>query len=339
MATLPNGNLTLLDLAKRANPDGSVDTQIVELLNQQNEVLLDMNFIQGNLETGHKTTVRTGIPEATWRRFNQGVQPKRSTSAQITFNAASLENYSEVDAALANLNGDVNALRFTEDMAIVEGMQQELARTVFYGNEKLNPSEFTGLSYYYNDPTADSGANLINGDNAGSDTDYGSIWLVGWSDTTITGIVPKHSTAGLMMENKGLVTLDSAPDGGGGRMEAYRTFFKQESGMAVRDWRYAVRICNIRRGELTSDASGNSADLPDLMFTAVERMQSLSGVRPVFYMDRKMREFLRKQLAAKTASSTLTSENVGGVRTDVFDGIPLRRVDALGATESLITGF
>jgi len=61
MAVLSTTNLTLLDLAKRTDPDGQISS-IVELLSQENEILRDMTFINGNLETGHKSTARTGIP-------------------------------------------------------------------------------------------------------------------------------------------------------------------------------------------------------------------------------------------------------------------------------------
>jgi hypothetical protein len=36
----------------------------------------DLLMVEGNLPTGHKTTVRTGLPQAVWRQLNYGV-PKR----------------------------------------------------------------------------------------------------------------------------------------------------------------------------------------------------------------------------------------------------------------------
>ena len=42
--------LTLLDCAKRQGPD-SKQAKIVELLNQTNEILDDMLFVEGNLPT------------------------------------------------------------------------------------------------------------------------------------------------------------------------------------------------------------------------------------------------------------------------------------------------
>src|SRR5688500_13170639 len=162
MATLAVTNPTLLDLARRTDPDGRI-ASIVEILNETNEVLDDMTWREGNLTTGHRSTIRTGLPAPTWRKMNGGVQPTKSRTAQITANTAMLEAYAEVDKALADLNGNTSEFRLSEDRAHLEGMSQELAETIFYGNEGTAPEEFTGLSMHYNDLTAESADNMIDG--------------------------------------------------------------------------------------------------------------------------------------------------------------------------------
>ncbi|KKM21220.1 hypothetical protein LCGC14_1637650 [marine sediment metagenome] len=72
MATLSVRNPTLLDLAKASDPDGKIAT-IVEILNETNEILEDMTWIEGNLPTGHRTTIRSGLPAPTWRKLYGGV--------------------------------------------------------------------------------------------------------------------------------------------------------------------------------------------------------------------------------------------------------------------------
>jgi len=68
MALLNSNVFTLADWAKRLDPAGeTVTTDIVELLAQSNPVLEDMLFMEGNLPTGHRTTVRTGLPSVAWR--------------------------------------------------------------------------------------------------------------------------------------------------------------------------------------------------------------------------------------------------------------------------------
>ncbi|KKM68864.1 hypothetical protein LCGC14_1456570, partial [marine sediment metagenome] len=171
----------------------------------------------------------------------------------------------------------------------------------------------------------------------GTGTDNGSIWLVIWGDNTCHGIIPKGSTAGLQMTDKGQVTLEDASDGSNsGRMEAYRTHYRWDAGLTVRDWRFIVRICNIDKSNRTADAS-SGPDLADLMFQAIDIVPNLSLGRPAFYMDRTMRGFLRRQIPAAVALSTLTMENVGGKMLTSFQGVPVRRVDALAADEARIT--
>lgn len=338
MAALSSTNPTLLDIAKRSDPDGKVTTDIVEILNETNEILLDMTVLEGNLPTGHRTTIRTGLPSVTWRKFNQGVQPSKSTTAQITHNCGMLEAYAEVDAALVQLNGNTAAFRMSEEASFIEAMGQEMADTLFYGNEGTEPEAFTGLSPYYNSLSAANQENIIRG--GGSGADNASIWLVGWSARTVHGIVPKGSKAGLQMEDKGKVTIENA-DGSSGRMEAFRTHYRWDLGLALRDWRYVVRIANIDKSLLTSvytaGAFTSGAHLPNLMYQAIRRLPSRANCRPVFYMSRDIVTTLQQQLSAAVQQSSLDVRDVGGVPTETFQAIPIRRVDALSADEAVVS--
>jgi hypothetical protein len=332
MATLSAINPTLLDVIKATDPDGSISV-VAEILNETNEILDDMTMMEGNLATGHRTTVRTGLPEPTWRMLYGGVQPTKSTRATVTDSCGMLEAYAEIDKALADLNGNTNAFRLQEDRAHIEGMSQTVADTIFQGDETLTPERFTGFNARFGDLSGPANAeNII--DAAGTGSDNASIWLIGWGPSTVHGIYPKGSKAGLHMEDKGQVTIENI-DGSNGRMEAYRTHYRWDLGLTVRDWRYVVRIANIDRSALTADAA-TGANLPDLMFEATERVPSLSGARFAFYMDRSVRTKLRQQTAAAVSGSTLTTDMVGGKRVVAFDGIPVKRVDALKVDEARV---
>lgn len=330
MATLSVVNPTLLDLTKRMAPDGSID-QIVEILNQENEILQDMTFVEGNLPTGHRTTVRSGLPTPTWRKLYGGVQPTKSRTVQITDACGMLEAYAEVDKALADLNGNTREFRLSEDRAHIEGMAQEVASTLFYGSA-TTPEEFVGLSERYNSLSAENSRNIINA--ASADTDNTSMWLVVWNTGTsgIHGIVPKGSKAGLSSTDKGQVTIEDV-DGSGGRMEAYRTHYRWDVGLTVRDWRQCARICNIEVSAL--DTIANTKNLLTWMIQASERIHKLSAGRAVWYCNRTIREKLRLGILEKI-STNLTWETVAGKRVMTFDNIPVRVCDALLNTESLV---
>ncbi len=330
MATLSSNNPTLLDVARRLDPDGNIDI-IVELLNETNEIIADMTFMEGNLPTGHRTTVRTGIPVPTWRKLYGGVQPTKSTTVQVTDNTGMLEAYAEVDKALADLNGNTATFRMSEDAAHLEGMNQEFAQTLIFGNEGTEPEAFTGFAPRYNSLSAENALNVIDGGGAGADNT--SIWLMVWGPRTVHGIYPKGSTAGLKMTDKGQVTIEDV-DGAGGRMEAYRTHYRWDVGLTVRDWRFTARVPNIDVSD--QDTPLTAEALIDFMIRASERIPSLNSGRPVFYMNRHLRENLRLGVNSRVARQ-LTWETFEGRRVVMFDGIPVRRVDQILETEALVT--
>jgi len=153
MSVLAATHPTLLDVTKRLDPEGKIDT-IAEILSQTNEILDDMVWLEGNLPTGHRTTVRSGLPAPTWRKLYGGVQPTKSATVQVTDACGMLEAYAEVDKALADLNGNSAAFRLSEDRAHIEGVNQEFASTLFYGNEANEPEAFTGFGARFNDQSA-----------------------------------------------------------------------------------------------------------------------------------------------------------------------------------------
>lgn len=331
MATLAVTNPTLLDLARMTDPNGQIAT-IVEILNETNEILDDMTWQEGNLITGHRSTIRTGLPAPTWRKLYGGVQPNKGSTVQVTDNTGMLEAYAEVDKALADLNGNTATFRLQEDRAHIEGINQEIADTIFYGNEGTEPEAFTGLAPRFNSLSAANAENII--DAGGTGTDNSSIWLIVWGANTVFGIVPKGSKAGLQMEDKGQVTIENV-DGNGGRMEAYRTHYRFDAGITVRDWRYIVRICNIDKSLLTRDLA-TGADISDLMVQAIEKVPNINFGRAAFYVPRNIRSMMRRQQINAIKNSTLTIEQMSGRKVLAFDGVPIKRVDALSADEARV---
>lgn len=348
MAALTSTNPTLLDLARRQDPDGSI-AAVGEVLDETNEMLPEMTWVEGNLETGHRVSIRTGIPLPTWRKIGGGVQRTKSTTAQVTFATGMLEAYSEPDIALVNLGGNKSEFLLSEARPHIEGMNQEMQDTLIFGNEGTEPEAFTGLAPHYNSLTAESGDNILNGGGAGNDN--GSIWLVVWSPETLFGIVPKGSQAGLKVTDLGEVTIEDA-DGAGGRMQAHRTHFKWDAGLVVKDWRFAVRVANIDKSLLTriyKSTDGNfstGANLPDLLFQAMRLVPNLSMGRASFYMSRDMATWVARQTTAMGQGGLISSDtmsadasNVSGLQrfTERFHGIPMRRVDVLAADEATVS--
>jgi len=333
MATLGANVLTLADWAKRIDPDGKTPA-IVELLAQTNELLQDMLWKEGNLPTGERTTVRTGLPAVYWRLINQGVSPSKSTTAQVDENCGMLEAYSEVDKDLAELNGNTSSFRLSEAQAFIESMNQEMASTFFYGNSGLAPEEFNGLSVRYSSLSATNGQNIVSGSGAGSDNS--SIYLVVWGGSTIHGIFPKGSKAGLQHEDLGLVTVETTAGVAGSRMRAYQDHWQWKCGVALKDWRYVVRIPNIDISNLVAKSS--AADLVELMIKAVHRIPNINMGKACFYMNRTVFQMLDIQRRDDVITGGgLMYDVVDGKRIANFRGIPVRICDALTETEAAVS--
>lgn len=337
MAAVGSTVLTLLDFAKSLDPDGSIAT-VIELLSITNEILLDLPWGQGNLPTGNRTTVRTGLPSVTWRLLNNGVVPSKSTKAQIDEACGKLEAWSEVDVALAKLNGDVGAFRLSEAKAFLEAMNQEFASVLFYGNSGVNPEKFTGLSPRYGTLSTVAGTlgkqNIIDGGGTGSVNT--SVWLVVWGENTIKGIYPKGSVAGLQHNDFGEQTVQLNTGIGTSRMRAFQEQFVWDCGIALMDWRYVVRLCNIDTTNLVAEVT--PVDLQNKMIRMINRIPTLAAGRAAFYMNRTVFEMLDIQRREDVRTGgQLKYEDVDGKNTPTFRGIPIRRSDSLLNTETRVT--
>lgn len=339
MSSIGGVALNLMDWVKSTDPDGKT-AAIIELLNQTNDVLLDMMWEEGNLPTGHRTTVRTGLPSVAWRILNNGVAPSKADNAQIDESCGILEAWLVLDKDLAELNGNTSAFRLSQARGFIESMNQNFVSQLFYGDTSVNPERFLGFAPRFN---AISGAvnsqNIIDGSGSGSVNT--SVWLVLWGDETATGIFPKGSMAGLTHEDYGLETVQtSATSITSSVMRAYRERWQWKCGLALKDWRYVVRICNIDSTNLVSESS--NTDLLKTMSRALDRIPTFGIGRACFYVNRTVFSMLRIQGLNKSANAIAVQPALdqfgnpvrGGME---YMGIPIRRCDQLVNTEARIT--
>lgn len=336
MAVLSTGALTLADWAKRIDPNGTVPL-IAELLSQSNEVLTDALFMEGNLPTGHRITIRTGLPAVYWRSLNQGVPSSKSTTAQVDESCGMLEAYCRVDVDLALLNGNTAEFRMSEDLAFLEAMNQAQTQTLFYGNPATDIRQYLGLATRYGAISgANNSQNILNATGTAGATNT-SIWLVGWGANTVFCPFPKGSKAGLVSTS--LAEPFTVNDASGNPYQVYQTHYQWKNGLVVKDWRYVVRIANISVTNLVSNTT--PADLIALMSRALDRVPNLTACKPVFYMNRTIYSFLRLQALNKSNAALAVEKALNQFGTPTtwlsFEGVPLRRVDQILSTETQIS--
>jgi hypothetical protein len=338
MATLATEVSTYADVAKRMGSAGEGIAGIIEILNKSNPVLNDMLVREANDGAGHRTTVRTGIPQAAWRLLNYGVPRVKSTTAAVRDTSGMLEVYAECDKDLADLSGNAKAYRLSEASAIMEGMSQQMAETLFYGNTALNPERFLGIAPRYAtgvEANAASAANVFNAGGADA-LNNTSAYLISWGETATHGIYPQGSTAGLRHRDLGEQTL---VDDDGGQFQGYRDHFKWDLGLTVRDWRQNARVANIETDEL-DDLTKVKALLRAMIdaaeATPISGEDSNAGnTRRAWYVSKSVRSALRWGILENIAGN-LTWENWMGKRVVMLDSIPVYRVDAILETEALV---
>jgi len=333
--------LTLLDQAKRTDPDGNT-AMIVELLSQQSSIVADAVSIEGNGPTHHRTTVRTGLPEAEWRRLNYGVGRSKSRTAQVDDGYGMLEIYAETDKSIVDLAADPGAFRFSEENPFRSSMMITMEDTMLNGNTDVNPEKFLGITPRYNDYGAPNAENIIPVElTADADTTSESMWFITWGPQTAFLSFPKGGKAGLTVTDHGEQTIN---DGASGQFQGYRTHYKWDIGFVLRDWRYCVRVCNIMPSLLLSGVT-TAHDFFDKLIDAYYQIEDFNNGNTILYASKTMQSWMHK-LALNTSNNAtpvttrqvmLGPEDFAGKPVVDFLGIPVHRSDSI-VPESPITG-
>ncbi|HHX6500931.1 major capsid protein [Pseudomonas aeruginosa] len=330
MAILTSTMPTLIDKFSRQDSTQKI-MKIVELMAKQNDILMDAEYMECNDGSKHKTTMRSGIPEPTWRMFNQGIQPSKSTTVPVLDTTGMMEDYGLVDKALADLSGNADAFRASENLGKLQGFNNKAARYMFYGNTQTEPQAFLGLSPRYNSLAAESGRNIVDAGGTGSSNT--SIWFVTWSELTTHLLYPKGSIAGFQHRFLG---EDTAKDDVGGEFQAYRDHFKWDIGMSVRDWRANARVANIDVTQLTSDASAGPKLIENMIKAYYLLDNPMQGEgKTVIYANRTIQTFLHLQ-AMNSKNVNLTLGEYAGRKIPELLGIPIKRCDELLNTEARV---
>jgi len=305
---------------------------ILELMNQTNDILSDMVWMESNQTDGHLTRVRTGLPEVYWRRLYKGTPISKGQWGQVKEPCGMLEARMELDSKEVELYGDnAAAFRLSEGAAFAEAMRQKVASTLFYGDPDTNPDEFHGFSHRY--PTSSS-PNVLNasGSTANKET---SMWLIAWGANSIHGIYPKGAvSAGMKVKNLGTYMV---ADTDGAHFEVVGDKYTWDCGLAVRDWRGAVRICNIDSTNL-SKRKGETGfiDLQALTIRAKGMMPQHLRDKAIWYCPSDVMTALELQASDAGNVQLHYGEYFNSSAVPVLHGRPVRQCDAIKLTEAVI---
>lgn len=330
-------NPTMADIV-RGQVDGKFDRDIVELTLSASQNLGHFVVLPCNNGNNDITTIRTGLSEATWTSFYEGVQPSKGSKAQVVTSCGKLESLIQVDKDLIDSTDDAEAELGDEAFDKAETMANEIMSCIYYGNTKVNGKKFNGLSPIHNKLcTADSTKNDSEYYTLGAkrstqpdSTALRSIWLIGHGRMGTSLRYPKGSSAGLErgpLEDQTVTTPD------GKRLKVKEQFFKWKTGLVNKDFRTAVRIANIE----SNNVEALDLDVGEYMLKAMVRVRK-TGVNLKFYMPGSLYEWLcvKTRRDIKNSHGFTFAEHDGELVLD-FMGVGVYTEDALEVNEAEVS--
>lgn len=337
MAVLGTEALTLADYRKRINQDGNV-ADIIEALEGVNPIIDDAVWIEGNLKTGNRTTIRATLPTPSERLINHGIKNSKSTTRQVDDTCIILEDRSEIDVQLIELAKDKQAFRHSEDRAYVQGFANAVAKNMFYGDTESNPFQFNGFSARYNICGGDkntAGYQTISAGSPGSNTNT-SIYIVGWGQRNTVGIYPQGSNAGLSQRDLG---EQDATDNEGGKYRVLSTLFTWKCGLSVQDIRSNALLRNIDVSKLGSLTSAQSLEFMKKLTQAKNTIRQLDNkkIKYCMYVSDTVYNFMENYQLDKNNIHVTVREFMDQPPIMYFRGIPVKKCDAISEKEAEVT--
>jgi hypothetical protein len=321
-----NAQLTYVETAKRISPQGELMT-IVEVLAELNEIVQDIPMIEANDRFVNKTLRRGQLPTGSWRKLNAGVSAESSQTIEMVDGMGFLESYSEPDKDIIDSMPNPAQARSDEDMGFVEGLGQTLASAIIYSNSYTDPEQPHGMAPRLSSLAATT--NVIG--EGGTGSDLTSVFMVKWGLREVHGIYPRGMTGNLGIQKRDLGERTKT-DSNGKSHQIYRTHFKVNFGLVVKDPKCYARLANIE-----TSGSSNTFD-EDNIITLKNRMRGRGKGAYVYCNDTIQSQM---EIAAKDKANIFYSfaqgEGLFGGEVMKAKQMPIRGCDAIINTESALT--
>jgi hypothetical protein len=321
MADVTDSRLGLVEVVKRHDPNGNLAT-IAEVLAKTNSIIGDAVWKEGNDIFSNKTVRRSSLPSGTWRKLNRGVASESSDTVELIDTIGILETRAENDVEIINAFSNPQQARMDEASAFMEGLSQEMAATMIYGNAATAPEEFTGLA-----PRLDALAATANVIGGGGSTTLTSIYVVSWGVNTVYMAYPRNTSGGLQHEDLG---IQDALDSSSNKFRAYVDRFVWRAGMVVKHPKAIARYANLEPTGTTTTFD------EDELIRLLNRM--VTGPGTAIYCGTEMMTQMQIRLKDKSnVYFTRESGLDGGGPVLRFNGFPVRKCEAILDSETAIS--
>lgn len=340
MATVQNNALGIVEIAKRTN-NGQV-LSISEVLSRVDEVLMDLVYVPCNQVSAYVHTRRLSLPSGTWRIAGTGAATETSHTKQIVESVGTLESWAEVDElTLLKMLGDKQAFLNTEFQAFIEGLGQTITTALITSDTQTDPEKFDGLRVRLN-----SLGTYVKGC-GGSGSDTTSIYGVQWGANRVhaiyePGIAMPGVNSPVGVDYKGKQTVEDGSSTTPTRRDVYQAKFQASLGLCVWDDRNIFRLTNIE-----DDPSGANIIEPDLLVQLMRQGKQGQGTGgqqsfgvtayPQWTLYAHSITLTQLDILAMDKSNVLYSTGeLWGEEVTTFRRAPIRQLDAIGITETVV---
>lgn len=300
--------------------------QVVALQAATNRLFEVLPIKETNHPSMEVVPLQGDLPEIAWRIINKGTTPAVTRFKSASFTCGGLENFVQIDEKLAEMCGpDYIA---AENQAHMAALGTKIASTFFYGDEKVNPAGFTGLSaYYYDTSTPDWGGQVKSA--GGSGSALTSLWFVGFSDTSIYGICPPKIPTGFQYRCNGIVSIMVNDT----EIKAVEYQYTWDLGLVVADYRKGARLKDI---DTTALDSSEAKAFTESMAEVFAKVDPPSGnqARIVGFANKDLMAYIIKAHALTNQGFVIDFRDYKGKPTMFYQGVPILLCDAITSTES-----
>lgn len=318
---------SLVELSNRMQ---SKKLQDVLLKFSENEILTDLRWKEANGGTRHKESTFDDLPQGEFGPLGGFYGSGKATARQVEEDVAHMKLFSKVPVDIARNSGNPARYRKQEDEAVVEGLSEQAAEVIFYGNHDTDVWQPQGLANRLN---ALSMANVLDAGGTSASDGLTSIWVIKQDPRSFFGIYRQGIPAGLNVRDLGEeADIDTST---GKERRVYKTLFEWEMGFMIRDPRVVYRIANVPVPD---------SDLDETAFAAWNHLL----VRILNTIPKRnagqMRIYCNADVLTQLDIMQLTRGNMNytpaspdGKIPAAYRGVPLRRVDALLSTEDEVS--
>lgn len=341
-----DGQYNLLDYARQFDESGK-EYQVVRILDKNSPIIRDAITVESNSDSGHEYAILNGLPSVVWRRAYEGVTPTKGSQTVVKETYGRMSCVSELDVAIAEKGGNVAAMRAANLENRLEAMTQEAASKLIYGAKDKDEKAFVGFAARYsslkNDKNAKNASQVVDF-GAGTEESgnvFTSIYLIGWAKGKIFTFFPKGTRAGIKTYDFSAAGPINLEDANGGTYPGYKEQAEWLMGLAVQDWRYGARICNIPNPATLS--VDDKIKLYEKFMYAVGQIHNLENCKLAAYCSRATKDALRigymksGGVTVYQQNNMTSSGNQGYANHDlIIDGIHIKAEDAIVHTEAWI---